>query len=97
MGGRKLPSPLPSSTLTVSSPALTVARSRLPSLLKSATASERGSTPVAKVRAVWKVPSPLPSSTLTVPSWLAVARSSLPSLLKSPVTTAWGWLYPPTG
>jgi len=60
-----LASSLPSNTLTVPS-ALAVARSSVPSALKSPTASESGAPPVAEVRAGWKVPLVLPSSTLTV-------------------------------
>ena len=62
----KVPSPLPSSTLTSLPAWLAVARSSLPSLLKSPTARDSGPVPVAEVRAGWNVPSPLPSSTLTV-------------------------------
>ena len=39
--------------------------SGLPSPLRSATATERGCSPTAKVAWGWKVPSPLPRSTLT--------------------------------
>ena len=41
-GAWKVPLPVPNSTLTVPSPALTVARSALPSPLKSPTATETG-------------------------------------------------------
>ena len=52
--GRNEPLPFPSSTLTLlweaeDGPALTTARSGLPSLLKSATVTARGSTPTGKV------------------------------------------------
>jgi len=76
MAAAKVPSPLPSRMLTslFSTPRLlAVARSILPSALKSPAARENVYGPVAKVRAGWKLPLPLPSSTLTLPS--AVASS----------------------
>src|SRR6185503_19518587 len=58
-----------------------VARSSLPSRLKSPTAYE--ASPPSWLSATWKLPSPLPSRT-KMSSPLATARSGLPSLLKSP-------------
>jgi hypothetical protein len=87
-GAWKVPSPLPSRTLT--SPALAVARSMLPSPLKSPAPSDWGLLPVAEVRGAAKVPSPVPRSTLTVLSPVFVtARSGKGSLLKCPETIAW--------
>jgi hypothetical protein len=45
--GRKVPSPLPSSTLTLLPPKFATARSALPSPLKSPTATAMGVVPVA--------------------------------------------------
>src|SRR6266404_5750602 len=73
------------------------ARSRLPSPLKSPTATDLGNDPISGYfTAGFKVPSPLPRSTLIAPfrhPWpfvhsFATTTSSLPSLLKSPVATA---------
>src|SRR5215475_6942271 len=65
---------------------LTVARSRMPSRLKSAATAPRGCVWPGRgsVRSGWKVPSPRPSKIET--SWdteLAVARSRYPSPSKS--------------
>ena len=80
----KVPSPLPSSTLTLLLPKLAVTMSGLPSPLTSPTATEAGAVPAVKLVAAPKVPSPLPSSTLTLllPA-LATTRSGLPSPLTS--------------
>src|SRR5271165_2792050 len=84
----KVPSPLPSSTLTLALPLFATATSSLPSPLKSPTATELGLWPAPGFVAAWKVPSPLPSSTLTLLLLpFAVTRSSLPSPLKSPTAT----------
>ena len=64
-----------------------VARSRLPSWLKSPTIMFVLPMNAAS-RCVWNVPSPLPSKTLAVPEFM-VAMSSLPSLLKSPTSIEW--------
>jgi hypothetical protein len=74
----------------------TVATSSLPSLLKSATASEAPVAPTMPVVAKWAAaanpPAPLPSRTLIVLSLaFDVTRSSRPSLLKSAAATAWGF------
>ena len=62
-----MPLPLPSSTLTLSLSTLAVARSSLPSPLKSPTATEIAATSRRRsLTAAWKVPLPLPSSTLTL-------------------------------
>src|SRR6185437_4879693 len=99
----KVPSPLPSNTLTVPgcvtpprrvsmSLLLVTARSGRPSPLKSATATAIG-VPASRAKfcGAWKVPSPLPSeiSTDSNPGAVgtALARSGLPSPLKSPVAT----------
>src|SRR5262245_62409109 len=78
---------------TLLEPALAVARSRLPSLLKSPTATEKGLVPAPKLVAVPKPPVPLPNrmdTLLELGLELAVARSRLPSLLKSPTATDQG-------
>jgi hypothetical protein len=75
-------------TETVLAAPLAVARSSLPSPLKSPLVRKKGTAPVAKSVLVWKVPSPLPSSIETVlEPRSAAARSNLPSPLKSPRTT----------
>src|SRR5207244_8704586 len=85
VAGGKVPSPLPSNTETVLDPALATARSGLPSLLKSPTATDQGAPPAAKFRAAWKVPLPLPSSTETVLAReLATVRSGLRSRIRLP-------------
>src|SRR5437879_9731988 len=96
VAGGKVPSPLPSNTETVLDPALATARSGLPSLLKSPTATDQGAPPAAKFRAAWKVPLPLPSSTETVSDTaLATARSGLPSQLMLPTETDSGFRHNP--
>src|SRR5215471_1093382 len=79
-GLEKLPSPPPNKMLTVVPPPLrpefAVARSRLPSPLKSAAETRHGASVTAKLTADWKLPSPLPKSTLrSVSNELATARS----------------------
>src|SRR5438876_885302 len=71
-----------------------VARSCLPSRLKSPTATELAYEPAPKLVAAPKLPFPAPSSTDTKDSWaellFATARSCLPSPLKSPTATELG-------
>src|SRR5437667_262180 len=77
---------------------LAVARSGLPSRLKSPTATEYGSVPAVKLVAAPKLPVPLPSSTdtlLALKPTLDVARSGLPSRLKSPTATEIGFVPTP--
>ena len=63
-----------------------MARSGLPSRLKSPVVIESGLKPVFAAIAEVKPPAPLPVRTETLSEpWLAVARSVLPSPLKSPV------------
>ena len=61
-----MPSPLPSSTLTVLSTALATTRSGLPSPFRSATATELGLEPTAKVGLGGEGAVAVASSTLTV-------------------------------
>ncbi len=66
-------------------PVPSVAKSDLPSPLKSPTATERGLLPTVKLVAGAKLPVPVPNSTetlLLLP--FATAKSDLPSPLKSP-------------
>lgn len=81
----KLPVPVPSSIDTAANPALATARSCLPSLLRSETATAFGAKAVAKLAGAANVPDPVPIKTDTslVPP-LAVTRSTMPSSLKSP-------------
>ncbi len=68
-------------------------RSKSPSPLKSAAATDTGERFAGKLRAAWKVPFPLPRSTQTeVVPRLATARSWIPSRLKSPTATHCGLL-----
>src|ERR1700730_18266531 len=78
---------------TLSEPALPVARSCLPSPLKSPTATEKGTLPTPKFVAALKFPAPSPNriETLFEPR-LTTARSWLPSPLKSLTTTKKGTL-----
>src|SRR5271169_6275586 len=71
-----------------------MARSGLPSPLKSPTATDEGPDPAwnGLPGAAAKPPDPFPSSTVTVPSPLAMARSGLPSPLKSPTATDMGFV-----
>ena len=82
---------LPSRMDTLEEPSLAVARSCLPSPLKSPTATETGEVPTVKLVAVIKDPLPVPSrmDTLLEPR-LAVARSLMPSPLKSPTAAETG-------
>src|ERR1700733_11960717 len=68
-----------------------VAKSRPPSLLKSATTMPEGIEPVVKVTPFPNVPSPLPGIIVMKPGLpaftMVTAKSNLPSLLKSPATT----------
>src|SRR5439155_2513537 len=78
-------------TETLLLPALVTTKSCAPSPLKSATATDIGSVPVAKVRGARNVPSPLPSSTETALELMsATTRSRTPSPLKSPMATPYG-------
>src|ERR1035438_4972172 len=82
---------VPSSTLTLLVVRLAVARSVLPSALKSPTATAEGAPPMAYGVWPWNVPSPLPSRMLT--DWeteLATNRSALPSPFMSPTATETG-------
>src|SRR5438552_1304091 len=64
---------------------LAVARSCLPSPLKSPTATEKGPKPAPKLVAALKLPAPSPNKIDTLFGVkLATARSCLPSPLKSP-------------
>ena len=85
------PIPFPSKIEMVLEPVSAETRSRLPSLLKSPVAIERGSIPVATVPVPLKPPFPSPSriAMLSSPT-LATARSVKASLLKLPVTTELG-------
>src|SRR5262245_48432640 len=79
----RVPSPLPSSSLTVPVSASDVTASSSPSPLKSAAATPVSRAPLAE----WligssNVPSPRPRNTFTV--WPAVTRSGMPSPVKSP-------------
>src|SRR5262249_50048902 len=72
-------------------PALTTARSRVPSPVKPPIATERAPDPTLKFAAASKLPSPVPDSSETVLEVsLAAARSSFPSRLKSPTATETG-------
>jgi len=73
--------------LTLLPPGPPVARSGLPSRLKSPTAREDVEAPEAALCGFLKVPSPLPRRMFTVLPELPVARSSRPSPLKSAVRT----------
>ena len=65
---------------------LAVARSCLPSPLKSPTATERGLLPAPKLVGALKLPAPSPNKIDTLfPA--PTARSCLPSPLKSPTAT----------
>ena len=61
-----MPSPLPSSTLTVPARQLAVTMSSLPLPVRSASVTNRGSAPTLITSGGWNVPSPLPMYTLTV-------------------------------
>jgi len=92
VAGVKVPSPTPRRIVTVLSALLAIAKSCLPSLLKSPTVAAPGKAPLGGVDLTAKVPSPFPRRMLTVLLPLfTTARSSFPSLLKSPVTTAAGF------
>jgi len=84
-----VPSPWPSTRLTVLEPPLSTARSGVPSPSRSPAARKLAFPPAATLIAAWKLPSPFPSSTLTLPAALlsATARSGLWSPLKSAMTT----------
>jgi len=84
----KLPVPVPSRIETLLEVKFAVARSLLPSLLKSPTAIELGPAPTGKLVGAPKLPVPVPSRIETLlEAPFAVARSLLPSLLKSPIVT----------
>ena len=92
----KVPSPLPNSTpteLPIVEPVAT-SRSRLPSLLKSAIATEAAPNPPKwKLTTGWKVPSPLPNSTPTLPfkHLMTLGRPQFPTRMSgfpSPLTSA---------
>src|SRR5438105_4775751 len=77
-----------SSTDTLLELKLAVARSCLPSALKSPTATDTGPLPTGKLMAAPNVPVPVPSRIDTLEELaLATARSCLPSALKSPTAT----------
>ena len=89
------PAPSPSSTVTVASPELEIARSSLPSPLKSPITMPRGVVPITNGLPVTSVnaPAPLPSSTVTLLlSAFVTARSIAPSPLKSPATIFTGFV-----
>ena len=91
LAAAKLPEPVPSNTVTVEAPKLAIARSSLPSPLKSPVSMARGPFPTARglPAAALNFPAPMPSSTVTVLSpLLATARSNLPSPSKSPTAMA---------
>src|SRR5262249_33108650 len=91
-----VPLPLPSSTDTLAEPEFATTKSRIPSPLKSATATETGLVPTGKFSAVLNVPSPLPSSTDTLAeSEFARTRSRTLSPLKSPTATETGLMPAP--
>src|SRR6266849_2152640 len=84
---------VPRRTETSASKLLAVAKSCLPSLLKSTIATEHGSTPTLTPTSLEPVkpPAPFPKRirTVSMPK-LTMARSCLPSLLKSLVATEKG-------
>src|SRR5438552_3256434 len=87
-----VPSPLPSSTEALLIVSFAVAKSSLPSELKSPTATEYGANvappPVLKLPPSVNVPSPLPRRMETCPQPAsATAKSKMPSPLKSPLAT----------
>ena len=86
------PVPSPKRIVTVLSPKLAVTRSRLPSLLKSPTATDCGFAPTAKglPAAAVNPPIPSPRRSVTLLPVLAVTRSGIPSPLKSPTATEAG-------
>src|SRR6185436_307423 len=97
--GVKLPVPSPRRIVTLLEPKFAVARSGLPSRLKSPAATETAvPAPSGEVAGWLKLPVPSPSIIVTLlEPLLAVARSGLPSRLKSPTATDKGWLPAPSG
>src|SRR5262249_52945272 len=89
-GAANVPSPWPSSTLTLLLSCFATATSSRPSPLKSPTATARGNVPTARSVRGRKEPSPLLSSTLMVPLLFAVTRSRAPLPSKSPAATERG-------
>src|SRR5262249_43677742 len=91
--GVKPPIPSPNKIVTVLEKKFAVARSGLPSRLKSPTTTELGPDPTSTGEP-WgcvKPPIPSPNKIVTVEAAeFAVARSGLPSRLKSPTTTERG-------
>src|ERR1017187_780692 len=96
IGGRNVPSPFPSSTVSVLLSAFPTTRSTNPSPLKSPVTAQMGWPPVGTLSFWVKDPSPTPRKMLTaliaVPAnvELVTARSGMPSPLKSPVATKVG-------
>ena len=78
----KVPSPLPSSTLTVLEEKFATARSGVPSPLRSPIATEKGLMPVAKF---WFCPKKSPGSHW---AWAGVAVSNTAAAAK---TVGWAW------
>src|SRR5262249_61190744 len=87
-----MPSPLPSWIVTLLELEFAVAKSGLPSRLKSPTATERGPDPTLTGEpAGLKPPIPSPNKIVTLlERAFAVARSGVPSRLKSPTATELG-------
>src|SRR5580765_2541133 len=82
------PSPNKTDTVPVHAPELAVARSCLPSPLKSPTATEKSGNPTKNAVAGPKLPVPSPNEIETVLELgPAVTRSCWPSPLKSPTAT----------
>src|SRR5207248_1584808 len=91
----KFPAPSPNRIKTVCKLALAIAKSCLPSLLKSPTLTEIEPEPMLTSVEPLKFPAPSPNRIETVfEALLATAQSCLPSLLKSPTATDRG--PPPT-
>ena len=82
------PVPVPRRMETEVEPWFATAKSKLPSLLKSAVATADGLVAVVKSVLAPKMPVPVPSKIETdVEPELATAKSGKPSLLKSPDVT----------
>src|SRR5205085_2109509 len=94
------PLPFPSRIVTVLALKFAVARSGVPSRLKSPTATDLGLLPVptGEPQACEKPPAPSPSKIVTLLElMLETARSRLPSLLKSPTAVEEGLIPTATG